>query len=68
MDDLVVLTNFGIIIVTAGAIISTVWCTVREDHRHEEHQTDELSHIIHEVLEQEKAMEADRHAEHEETK
>lgn len=55
IEELTVLSNIALVIVTAAA----VWATLREGHRHEEHESGEMASIVHEVLAQEKQMEAD---------
>lgn len=55
IDELIVLSNIALVIVTALA----AWVGFREGHRHEEHETSEMASIVHEVLAQEKRMEAD---------
>ncbi|QOP65169.1 membrane protein [Arthrobacter phage Tuck] len=61
VDELIVVSNVALVVVTALA----TWGTLREGHRHEEHATDEMAAIVHEVLEAEHARaeaQADRHA------
>jgi hypothetical protein len=64
VDELIVVSNVALVVVTALA----TWGTLREGHRHEEHATDEMAAIVHEVLEAEHARAeaaealADRHA------
>jgi ABC-type nickel/cobalt efflux system permease component RcnA len=60
IDELIVLSNIALVIVTALA----AWVGFREGHRHEEHETSEMASIVHEVLAQERRMEDDRHQDH----
>lgn len=54
IEELTVLSNIALVIVTAAA----AWATLREGHRHEEHESGEMAAIVHEVLAQERRMEA----------
>ncbi|WVX87891.1 membrane protein [Arthrobacter phage Berrie] len=61
VEELIVVSNVALVLVTAVA----AWVGFREGHRHEEHATDEMASIVHEVLEAEHARAealADRHA------
>lgn len=59
IDELIVVSNIALVIVTAVA----AWVGFREGHRHEEHETGEMASIVHEVLAQERQMEASRNRE-----
>lgn len=49
VDELIVVTNIALVVVTGAA----VWASVREGHRHEERATAGLEELIHYVLQEE---------------
>jgi len=70
VDQLIVLSNVALVLVTALA----VWVTLRESHRHEEttnaaneREQHDLASLVHEVLQQEKLEHEHDNATHEDT-